>query len=222
MVAQPLASLEALSPLLWRASDTIGTIDCPPKQSSPKEKEERLLWFDRRCRRGLFSDLGGGHSVAAATGATSGELRSIFRTTRSLQQQVPLSWPYLTLISSFFSWISFTFYVFWKRGNLRRNWSEMEAGSNLTVWATEDPYDANQQDWNLTTTMMIDTSDGTENFTVMSVVDLNVTTSETTTATASPLSKYDYLKPMWNVFFTISIGVGTLGNLIVLWIVLCE
>lgn len=98
----------------------------------------------------------------------------------------------------------------------------MEAGSNLTVWATEDPYDANQQDWNLTTTMMIDTSDGTENFTVMSVVDLNVTTSETTTATASPLSKYDYLKPMWNVFFTISIGVGTLGNLIVLWIVLCE
>lgn len=98
----------------------------------------------------------------------------------------------------------------------------MEAGSNLTVWATEDPYVADQQDWNLTTTMMIDTSDGTENFTVMSVVDLNVTTSETTTATASPLSKYDYLKPMWNVFFTISIGVGTLGNLIVLWIVLCE
>ena len=97
----------------------------------------------------------------------------------------------------------------------------MEAGSNLTVWATEDPYD--QQDWNLTTTaMMIDTSDGTENFTVMSVVDLNVTSSETTTATASPLSKYDYLKPMWNVFFTISIGVGTLGNLIVLWIVLCK
>ena len=44
MVAQPLASLEALSPLLWRGSDTIGTIDCPPKQSSPKEKEERLLW----------------------------------------------------------------------------------------------------------------------------------------------------------------------------------
>ena len=87
MVAQPLASLEALSPLLWRASDTIGTIDCPPKQSSPKEKEERLLWFDRRCRRGLFSDLGGGHSAAA--GGTSGELRSIFRTTRSLQ--VPLS-----------------------------------------------------------------------------------------------------------------------------------
>ena len=98
----------------------------------------------------------------------------------------------------------------------------MEAGSNLTVWATEDPYVADQQDWNLTTTMMIDTSDGTENFTVMSVVDLNVTTSETTTATASPLSKYDYLKPMWNVFFTISIGVGTLGNLIVLWIVLCK
>ena len=98
----------------------------------------------------------------------------------------------------------------------------MEAGSNLTVWATEDPYVADQQDWNLTTTMMIDTSDGSENFTVMSVVDLNVTTSETTTATASPLSKYDYLKPMWNVFFTISIGVGTLGNLIVLWIVLCK
>ena len=98
----------------------------------------------------------------------------------------------------------------------------MEAGSNLTVWATEDPYVADQQDWNLTTTMTIDTSDGTENFTVMSVVDLNVTTSETTTATASPLSKYDYLKPMWNVFFTISIGVGTLGNLIVLWIVLCK
>ena len=100
----------------------------------------------------------------------------------------------------------------------------MEAGSNLTVWATEDPYvsAADQQDWNLTTTMMIDTSDGNENFTVMSVVDLNVTTSETTTATASPLSKYDYLKPMWNVFFTISIGVGTLGNLIVLWIVLCK
>ena len=98
----------------------------------------------------------------------------------------------------------------------------MEAGSNLTVWATEDPYVADQQDWNLTTTMMIDRSDGAENFTVMSVVDLNVTSSETTTATASPLSKYDYLKPMWNVFFTISIGVGTLGNLIVLWIVLCK
>ena len=97
----------------------------------------------------------------------------------------------------------------------------MEAGSNLTVWATEDPYVADQQDWNLTT-MTIDMSDGTENFTVMSVVDLNVTSSETTTATASPLSKYDYLKPMWNVFFTISIGVGTLGNLIVLWIVLCK
>ena len=98
----------------------------------------------------------------------------------------------------------------------------MEAGSNLTVWATEDPYVADQQEWNLTTTMMINTSDGNENFTVMSVVDLNVTSSETTTATASPLSKYDYLKPMWNVFFTISIGVGTLGNLIVLWIVLCK
>ena len=99
----------------------------------------------------------------------------------------------------------------------------MEAGSNLTVWATEDPYVADTQDWNLTTTaMMIDRSDGAENFTVMSVVDLNHMSSETTTATASPLSKYDYLKPMWNVFFTISIGVGTLGNLIVLWIVLCK
>ena len=97
----------------------------------------------------------------------------------------------------------------------------MEAGSNLTVWATEDPYVTYQQDWNLTA-MTIDRSDGTENFTLMSVVDLNVTSSETTTATASPLSKYDYLKPMWNVFFTISIGVGTLGNLIVLWIVLCK
>ena len=41
MVAQALASLEALSPLLWRGSDTIGTIDCPPKQSSPKKRKKR-------------------------------------------------------------------------------------------------------------------------------------------------------------------------------------
>ena len=96
----------------------------------------------------------------------------------------------------------------------------MEVGSNLTVWATENPYIVDQQDWNLTTTMMIDESADNENFTAMSVVDLNVTS--TPTPTTSPLSKYDYLKPMWNVFFTISIGVGTLGNLIVLWIVLCK
>ena len=41
MVAQALASLEAPSPLLWRVSDTIGTIDCPPKQSSPKKRKKR-------------------------------------------------------------------------------------------------------------------------------------------------------------------------------------
>ena len=114
MVAQTLASLEALSPLLWRGSDTTYWYHWLSSKAieSEKEKEESLFWFDRRCRRGLFSDLGGGHSVAAATGI-SGELRSIFRTTRSLQ--VPLSWPYVTLISSFFSCISFTFYVFWKK-----------------------------------------------------------------------------------------------------------
>ena len=110
MVAQALASLEAPSPLLWRVSDTIGTIDCPPKQSSPKKRKKRASSGSIDVvGRGLFSDLGGGHSGVAATGI-SGELRSIFRTTRSLQ--VPLSWPYVTLISSFFSCISFTFYVF--------------------------------------------------------------------------------------------------------------
>ncbi len=39
-------------------------------------------------------------------------------------------------------------------------------------------------------------------------------------AANNPLREFDFLNPMWNVGFTFSVVVGTLGNAIVLWIVL--
>lgn len=50
----------------------------------------------------------------------------------------------------------------------------------------------------------------------------NFTVTDSNSTEVSPLKRYDFLNPMWNVSFTISVIVGTLGNLIVLWIVLCK
>ena len=76
------------------------------------------------------------------------------------------------------------------------------------------------QDW---------TTDDFINVTTSEVVDFNYTTTISSlnvtggaTKSGSPLRKYDFLNPMWNVSFTISVIIGTLGNFIVLWIVLCK
>ena len=42
----------------------------------------------------------------------------------------------------------------------------------------------------------------------------------TATPTESPMKEFDYLNPVWNVAFSTTVFTGTLGNLIVLWIVL--
>jgi hypothetical protein len=58
--------------------------------------------------------------------------------------------------------------------------------------------------------------------------DLNETTYDLVNETSiqeedvSPLRQYDWLNPIWNTSFTLTVIVGTLGNLIVLWIVLCK
>ena len=75
-----------------------------------------------------------------------------------------------------------------------------------------------EQDW--TTDFTNVTSEiGDFNYTT-TISSLNVT--DGATKSASPLRKYDFLNPMWNVSFTISVIIGTLGNFIVLWIVLCK
>ena len=75
-----------------------------------------------------------------------------------------------------------------------------------------------EQDW--TTDFINVTSEIDFNYTSTTISSLNVT--DGATKSASPLRKYDFLNPMWNVSFTISVIIGTLGNFIVLWIVLCK
>ena len=41
-----------------------------------------------------------------------------------------------------------------------------------------------------------------------------------TSATIPPLQEFDFLNPIWNVAFSATVFTGTVGNLIVLWIVL--
>lgn len=54
-----------------------------------------------------------------------------------------------------------------------------------------------------------------------SIFDLpNATDKPETAATVPPLKEYDFLNPIWNVAFSGTVITGTLGNLIVLWIVL--
>ena len=63
----------------------------------------------------------------------------------------------------------------------------------------------------------------TENFDTE--VNNNVTTEQPrnlTTATIPPLQEFDFLNPIWNVAFSATVFTGTVGNLIVLWIVLGE
>ena len=54
----------------------------------------------------------------------------------------------------------------------------------------------------------------------------NHTTSTTkltyTTTAISTLKEFDFLNPVWNIAFSAIVITGTLGNLIVLWIVLGE
>ena len=51
----------------------------------------------------------------------------------------------------------------------------------------------------------------------------DVTTQAPPNTTAiPPLKEYDFLNPIWNVAFSATVITGTLGNLIVLWIVLGE
>ena len=53
---------------------------------------------------------------------------------------------------------------------------------------------------------------------------INLTTElpNTTTSKISPMKEFDFLNPMWNVAFSAIVITGTLGNIIVLWIVLGE
>ena len=46
------------------------------------------------------------------------------------------------------------------------------------------------------------------------------TTENNNNTEVPPLKEYDFLNPVWNVAFSATVITGTLGNLIVLWIVL--
>ena len=83
--------------------------------------------------------------------------------------------------------------------------TKFDSLTSLQDWTTDFTNVTSEVDFNYTTT----------------ISSLNFTESGATKS-ASPLRKYDFLNPMWNVSFTISVIIGTLGNFIVLWIVLCK
>ena len=83
------------------------------------------------------------------------------------------------------------------------NSSTIEMDQNLTLW-----YESSLNSTNLTLVEEFPPGGG-------------VTTNSPPNATeVPPLKEYDFLNPGWNVAFSATVITGTLGNLIVLWIVL--
>ncbi len=61
---------------------------------------------------------------------------------------------------------------------------------------------------------------GGMNFSDGDVINTTATDDNHNGSDANPLRQFDFLNPMWNVGFSFSVVMGTLGNAIVLWIVL--
>ena len=60
----------------------------------------------------------------------------------------------------------------------------------------------------------------TENFDSNGTASTDRPGGNGTRPTEPPLKEFDFLNPIWNVAFSTTVITGTVGNLIVLWIVL--
>ena len=89
-----------------------------------------------------------------------------------------------------------------------------------------------EPDKNSSTIFILDnnsTVDSSDNLTVDNAISLSTSVATAGSpgsnvtdqaADVSPIKKFDYLNPMWDVAFSGTVLSGTVGNLIVLWIVL--